>query len=85
MLKTYKYWFFYKKETDELYAYTDVKEIAKLFKSQRNKNLFHCKKKEITKQEVRKLAEDENDKILSQCLEKLEILIWFLPKQRSLQ
>ena len=67
MLKTYKYWFFYKKETDELYAYTDVKEIAKLFKSQRNKNLFHCKKKEITKQEVRKLAEDENDKILSQC------------------
>lgn len=65
--KKYKYWFFYIKpeylhlvctEEDDslLYAYTDNKEISKLFKTQRDMNKFFIKKREINKDEVNYLA-----------------------------
>jgi hypothetical protein len=63
----YKYWFFYIKpeylhlvctEEDDslLYAYTDNKEIAKLFKQQRDIDKFFVVKREIEKDEVNHLA-----------------------------
>lgn len=65
--KKYKYWFFYIKpeylhlvytEEDDslLYAYTDNKEHAKLFKDQRDINKFFVKKLEISREEVNYLA-----------------------------
>lgn len=67
--KLYKYWFFYIKpeylhlvytETDDslLYAYTDNKEYAKLFQSQRDMNKFFIKKRKIEKEEVSYLARE---------------------------
>lgn len=64
---TYKYWFFYIKPeylhlvcTEEkdslLYAYTDNKEYAKIFKEQRDMTKFFTMKKEIDKDEVNYLA-----------------------------
>lgn len=65
--KKYKYWFFYIKpkyidlvttENDDslLYAYTDNKEYAELFESQRNMDKFFTKKRKIDKEEVNFLA-----------------------------
>ena len=65
--KKYKYWFFYIKpeyqelvytETDDslLYAYTDNKEYAKIFRNQRDMNKFFMKKIDISKEEVNYLA-----------------------------
>lgn len=65
--KKYKYWFFYIKpeylhlvcteESDSLlYAYTDNKEYAEIFKSQRDMNKFFIKKEKISKEEVNYLA-----------------------------
>lgn len=67
MLKTYDYWLFYKKSDNELYAYTDDKELYKLFKHQRNMKLFYYKKQELTKEDVRELTEEAYDRILSEC------------------
>lgn len=64
---TYKYWFFYIKPeyihlvcTEEkdslLYAYTDNKEYAKIFKNQRDMDKFFMMKKEIDREEVNYLA-----------------------------
>ena len=66
MLKTYDYWFFFNKDNDELYAYTDDKKIYKDFKSQRNMKLFYYKKKELTRNEVRDLTSNENEKFLTE-------------------
>lgn len=66
---TYKYWFFYIKpeyldlvyteeEDSLLYAYTDNKEYAKMFKEQRDMNKFFVVKREIDKDEVNYLAKD---------------------------
>lgn len=66
MLKTYDYWLFYKKDDNDLYAYTDSKELSKLFKSQRNMKIFRYEKVDLTKDEVADLATKENDKILEE-------------------
>lgn len=66
MLKTYDYWFFFNKDNDELYAYTDDKKFYKDFKSQRNMKLFYYKKKELTRNEVRDLTNNENEKFLTE-------------------
>jgi hypothetical protein len=65
----YKYWFFYIKpeylslvytesEDSLLYAYTDNKEYAEIFKNQRDMNKFFVKKREIEKDEVNYLASE---------------------------
>ena len=67
--KKYKYWFFYIKpeylslvytEADDslLYAYTDNKEYAEIFKNQRDMEKFFIKKREIEKDEVNYLAKE---------------------------
>ena len=66
---SYKYWFFYIKpeylhlvcteESDSLlYAYTNNKEYAKIFQTQRNMNKFFMLKREIKKDEVNYLAKN---------------------------
>ena len=49
MLRTYKYYVFYKREDGDIYAYTDNKEYYRKFKEQRNMKKFIYKKKELTR------------------------------------
>jgi len=62
--KTYKYYLFYLNKDNSLYAYTDSKELAESFMSQRNHDKIHMKKMNITKDDVNYLARHEQNKIL---------------------
>lgn len=53
-----KYWLYYLKENNEIYAYTDNKEYAKLFENDRDMTLFNKIKKEISKNEINYLARE---------------------------
>ena len=61
---TYKYYLFYLNNDNSLYAYTDSKELAESFMSQRNHDKIHMKKMNITKDDVNYLAKYEQNKIL---------------------
>lgn len=68
---TYTYWFIYLVPDDlleryisevsltipKLYGYTDDKELLKMWKSQRKKELFYITKKKLSKEELNVLAE----------------------------
>lgn len=62
--KLYKYWFFYSKDTNELYAYTDDKNLANGFESQRDMNKFIKVKKKISRSLVNDLARDYDGEYL---------------------
>ena len=64
MINIYTYWIFYLTKDHSIYAYTDNKKIAKQFKKERNMEKFICEKKELEKEEVHYLAEDENGGLL---------------------
>lgn len=55
-MKTYKYYLYYVKKDNSLYAYTDNKEYRKRFKKFRNPEYFYEKKKTMTKQDINRLA-----------------------------
>ena len=67
MIKTYKYYIFYKRSDGDIYAYTDNKEYYKKFKEQRNMKNFIYKKKELTGEQVSELAREYNNGILENC------------------
>lgn len=70
------YWLFYSEipiKTDEgiddisvtnLYAYTDNKKIAKMFKKQRNLRFFRVEKKVLSREDIHFLASTHPDRIL---------------------
>ena len=63
----YKYYMYYKKDKNDkykIYAYTDDKHIAKLFENQRNMSKFKVKVKDITKDDIKALAEYHQTSIL---------------------
>ena len=62
MVKMYKYWIYYLNE--EIYAYTDNKEYAKIFESNRNMKLFKKVKMEISKEGVNYLAKEFQEAVL---------------------
>lgn len=62
--KLYKYWFFYSKDTNEIYAYTDNKNLADGFEKQRDMNKFIKIKKKISRSLVNDLAKDYNGEYL---------------------
>lgn len=73
----YKYYFYYLKDKyvklfnrdQSLYAYTDDKNIAKMFESTRDMNLFKKEKESISKKEVNVLAlRYKNEYLMSQKL-----------------
>lgn len=71
------YWLFYSEipiKTDEgiddisvtnLYAYTDNKKIAKMFKKQRNLRFFRVEKKVLSREDIHFLASTHPDRILT--------------------
>ena len=67
MLRTYKYYVFYKRRDGDIYAYTDNKKYYRKFKEQWNMKEFIYKKKELTREQVSELAREYNDGILEDC------------------
>lgn len=63
-MKTYKYWFYYLKKTNELYAYTDNKNYAKEFENMRNMKKFKRVVDDISTDELRQLVEEYKNKYL---------------------
>jgi hypothetical protein len=62
--KKYKYWIYYLKSTNEIYAYTDNKDYAKSFENMRDMKMFIKVKKNLTKEEVNYLAREFQSNIL---------------------
>ena len=60
---TYKYWLYYL--DDDLYAYTDDKDIKKSFESMRNIAAFKSQKRNLSKKEVNFLAHNYPERKLS--------------------
>lgn len=56
--KRYKYWLYYEKDSNELYAYTDQKELMEEFDIHRDLQQFHKVTKKISRDEVNFLAKD---------------------------
>ena len=63
-MKTYKYWIYYLKETDYLYAYTDNKKYAKEFEKFRDMDKFIKLTREISSDIVNELAKEHQEKYL---------------------
>lgn len=55
---TKKYWIYILNKDGDIYAYTDDKELAKKFESQRNMKKFKKIKKNISKKEINELANE---------------------------
>lgn len=64
---TKKYWIYKLKNSNEIYAYTDDKNIALLFESQRNMKKFIKKKKELDRRGISFLAKEYRSNILKVC------------------
>ena len=62
-MNEYKYYMYYS-NTGLLTAYTDDKEISKLFDAQRNRKYYNKEKSFLTKDEVNQLASRHYDKTL---------------------
>lgn len=62
--KKYKYWIYYLKSSNEIYAYTDNKVYAKSFENVRDMKMFNKVKKNLTKEEVNYLAREYQSNIL---------------------
>lgn len=56
-MKDIVYSIYYLKNTKEIYGYTDNKDIANEFESQRNMKLFHKKKIKLNTKEIHDLAD----------------------------
>lgn len=72
-MKTYKYWIFHldpkyrigsEPGMSTMYAYTDSKELANMFREQRDMEKFIVKKEELSRDQVNTLATDFNSYIL---------------------
>lgn len=66
--KTYPYWIFYEIDSNRkksVYAYTDSKEISKLFQKQRDMNIFIKEKKYFTSDDLYTLYEESPGCLLS--------------------
>jgi len=61
-----KYWIYYLKDEDKLYAYTDNKEYANAFELDRDMKLFKKIKKVMTKDEIRYLAQEFQNSVLKE-------------------
>lgn len=59
--KEYKYYFFYLKENGNLYAYTNRKNMAKVFHETREKSIFIYKKEMLTSSDLKNINEEEPD------------------------
>lgn len=59
-----KYWIYYYKKTNELYAYTDNKKFAKEFERVRDMDKFEIISEEIDKEMINQLAREYQNKYL---------------------
>lgn len=60
-----KYWIYYIKDKDVPYAYTDNKDYAKAFEQNRDMDMFKRIKKDISKQEINRLAREYQNGLLT--------------------
>lgn len=79
-MKEYKYWIYYFKDTNEIYAYTDNKKYAKEFELDRNMDKFIKIRKDILPEEVNYLARHYQGKYLTKAKIKIydkKTMKWF--------
>lgn len=64
-MKEIKYWIYYYKDSEDVYAYTDNKTYAMLFELDRDMKLFKRVKKIMSREDIHYLAQEYQNKLLN--------------------